>query len=69
MATKVVKTAKHADLIVASETAELLGVTDKSLQRMAREGRGPTRKRIGSKAYYWRPDVEAWLADQFGAAQ
>lgn len=69
MPTKSVKTARHRDLIAASATADLLGVTDKSLQRMAREGRGPARKRIGSRAYYYRPDVEAWLAEQFGARE
>ena len=62
-----VKVAGHPDLMPSEETAEEIGVTEKSLQRWAREGRGPRRVRIGNRAYYWRPDVQAWLESQFEA--
>jgi len=60
-----VKRAGHPDLMPSEETAGEIGVTEKSLQRWAREGRGPRRVRIGNRAYYWRPDVQAWLERQF----
>jgi predicted DNA-binding transcriptional regulator AlpA len=66
--TKTVSVAEHPDLVPSPETARLLGLTEKSLQRMAQEGRGPRRSRIGNRSYYWRPEIDAWLRQKFEQA-
>ena len=67
MAIRTVKVAENPDLMTGDETADDIGVNPKTLQRWAREGRGPKRVRIGNRIYYFRPDVQAWLESQFGA--
>jgi predicted DNA-binding transcriptional regulator AlpA len=66
MTTRTVKVAVNPDLVTGDELAADIGVNPKTLQRWAREGRGPRRVRLGNRAYYFRPEVEAWLKDQFG---
>ena len=66
MANKTVKVADNPDLMTGDETGDDIGVNPKTLQRWAREGRGPRRIRIGNRCYYYRPEVETWLRDQFG---
>jgi len=68
MKDKTVKIADNPDLMTGEETADHLGLNPKTLQRWAREGRGPRRVRIGSRIYYFRPDVQSWLAGQFESA-
>lgn len=65
MLNRTVLVADHPDLVTATETARLLGMTERSLQRLAREGKGPRRQRIGSRAYYYKPDIESWLRNKF----
>jgi predicted DNA-binding transcriptional regulator AlpA len=65
MADKTVKVAESPDLMTGEETADHLGLNPKTLQRWAREGRGPHRVRIGNRVYYFRPEVQAWLTGQF----
>ena len=66
MAIRTVKVADNPDLMTGEATADFIGLNPKTLQRWAREGRGPTRVRIGNRAYYFRPEVQAWLESQFG---
>lgn len=66
MKAKTVKVADNPDLMTGEETADNIGVNPKTLQRWAREGRGPRRVRIGNRVYYFRPEVSIWLANQFG---
>ena len=51
-------------LLTQSEAAELLRVTERTLERLRVAGTGPKFIRIGkTKAIRYRPgDVEAWLA-------
>ncbi len=65
MANRIVQVAKNPDLITAEETAANIGVNPKTLQRWAREGRGPRRVRIGGRCYYHKANIETWLVDQF----
>jgi len=65
MAFRTVKVADNADLMTGDETADNIGVNPKTLQRWAREGRGPRRVRLGNRVYYYKPDVQAWLESQF----
>jgi hypothetical protein len=67
MRIRTVKTATHPDLIDSPEWAAAIGKTEASLKRDAREGRGPKRVRIGNKAYYYRPQCEEYLRQQFEA--
>jgi predicted DNA-binding transcriptional regulator AlpA len=62
---RTVLSASHPDLITSPEAARLLGLNEKSLQRFAREGRGPVRRRIGGRAYYSRAQIDAWLSKKF----
>ena len=64
MVHKTVKVATNPDLITSLELSDDLGLHDKTLERWAREGRGPRRFRIGQRAYYHRPDVENWIESQ-----
>jgi predicted DNA-binding transcriptional regulator AlpA len=64
-AMRTVPVASHADLLPTEETAQLIGITAKSLERMSREGRGPKRVRIGNRSYYSRRQLECWLSEQF----
>ena len=65
MHTRTVKVATHPDLMGDEEASNEAGMTPKSMQRMAREGRGPKRVRIGGRAYYWRPQFDEWLRRKF----
>jgi len=65
MKVKTVKVATHADLMTDEEAADQAGLNPKSLQRMAREGRGPKRVRIGNRCYYSRAQFDEWLRQQF----
>ena len=65
MVSRTVKVATHRDLMDDEEAADEAGMTPKSMQRMAREGRGPKRVRIGNRAYYWRPQFNEWLRQKF----
>ena len=67
MANRTVQIADNPDLMTGDETAADIGVNPKTLQRWAREGRGPRRVRIGNRVYYFRPEVQAWLESQFTA--
>jgi len=67
MAHKTVKIADNPDLMTGDEFAGDIGVNPKTLQRWAREGRGPRRVRIGNRIYYFRPEAQAWLESQFTA--
>ncbi len=68
MAIHTVKVADHPDLMTGEQVADFIGLNPKTLQRWAREGRGPRRVRIGNRCYYFKPDVKAWLVNKFGAA-
>ena len=65
MANRTVKVASHPDLMQDVEAADKAGLNPKSLQRMAREGRGPKRVRIGNRVYYSRSQFDAWLRQKF----
>jgi hypothetical protein len=65
MATKTVHVADHPDLIPSDEWAAMIGKDPKSLQRDARLGVGPPRRRIGNRAYYYRPQCEEYLRRLF----
>lgn len=67
MTIRTVKVADNPDLMTGDETADNIGVNPKTLQRWAREGRGPRRVRIGNRVYYFKPEVQAWLESQFQA--
>ena len=67
MTTRTVKVADNPDLMTGDETADNIGVNPKTLQRWAREGRGPRRVRIGNLCYYLKAEVQTWLESQFGA--
>jgi len=67
MANRTVKVADNPNLMTGDETAADIGVNPKTLQRWAREGRGPRRVRIGNRVYYFKPEVQAWLENQFQA--
>lgn len=69
MVNKTVSVAEHPDLIAADEWAAMIGKDPKSVQRDARLGIGPPRKRIGNRAYYFRPQCEAYLRELFEAEQ
>ncbi len=64
MARKTVKVATNPDLITGPELSDYLGLHDKTLERWAREGRGPRRFRLGNRAYYRRQDVDNWIKCQ-----
>lgn len=64
MARKTVKIANNPDLFSGPELSDYLGLHDKTLERWAREGRGPRRFRIGQRAYYHRQDVDNWIECQ-----
>jgi predicted DNA-binding transcriptional regulator AlpA len=65
MANRTVKVASHPDLMQDTEAADKAGLNPKSLQRMAREGRGPKRVRIGNRVYYSRQQFDDWLRQKF----
>ena len=67
MTNRTVKVADNPHLMTGEETAADIGVNPKTLQRWAREGRGPRRVRIGNRVYYFKPEVQAWLENQFVA--
>lgn len=68
MFSRTVKMATHPDLMPDLEAADQAGLNPKSLQRMAREGRGPKRVRIGNRAYYSRTQFDEWLRQKFEGA-
>ena len=43
------------------EAAEMMGVTDRTLLRWHREGKGPPRIYASRSVYYRIADIEAWL--------
>jgi predicted DNA-binding transcriptional regulator AlpA len=49
------------NLLTRIETAKILGVTPRSLDRWAWQREGPTRFKIGRLTYYDRSDINAWL--------
>lgn len=50
------------DLLTPGETAELLRVSESTLKRWRREGKGPTYTRLDAGSIrYHRADLEAWL--------
>ena len=67
---RVVKTATHPDLVSSECWSDESGMTEASLKRRAREGRGPKRVRIGGRAYYYRTQCDEYLRQLFesGAA-
>jgi len=65
MGTRTVKVATHPDLMPEAEYCDAKGITSGSAKRDAREGRGPTRKRIGGRVYYWRPEVNEYFRKLF----
>lgn len=68
MKTGTVKIATNPDMMSPEATASHLGLSLKTLMRWAREGKGPTRARVGGRAYYYTPEVQDWVKDQFRAA-
>lgn len=62
-----IEIATNPDLITAADTSAYLGVNNKTLIRWSNEGRGPTRARIGGRAYYFKPEVQAWVENKFNA--
>ena len=46
------------------ELAKEMNVSTKTLKRWARNGRGPTRTKIGRKVFYARSSVLLWLENQ-----
>jgi len=48
-------------LVDRLDAAEMLDVTDRTLLRWHREGKGPPRKYAGRSVYYRIADIEAWL--------
>ncbi len=48
-------------LVDRLDAAEMLGVTDRTLLRWHREGKGPQRIYAGRSVYYRIADIEAWL--------
>ncbi len=49
------------DILTHEEAAALLGVHKKTLARWYAEGKGPPRVEVGSKRFYIKSSVEAWL--------
>lgn len=45
-------------------TAELLGLSERSVERFRREGRGPVHRRFGRRVMYGRDDVLEWADAQ-----
>lgn len=53
------------DVIGKKEAAKILGVSESTLDRWAKEGRGPKRTRVGGRVRYLRAEVEAFWKSQF----
>lgn len=54
------------DTLTEPQVAELLGVTQRTMQRWRKAGRDlPAHTKIGRHVVYDREDVEAWVAVQF----
>jgi predicted DNA-binding transcriptional regulator AlpA len=47
-------------LVDRLEAAEMMGVTDRTLLRWHREGKGPERIYSGRSVYYRMADIDAW---------
>lgn len=53
-----------AQLLTVAETASLVGISERTVRRMADDGRMPKPIRMGTRLCRWkRTDLEAWLAD------
>ncbi len=56
-------------LMWIEEVSETLRVPVQTLRYWRQHGRGPKSARIGSRVVYRESDVQAWLDEQFEAAQ
>ena len=56
-------------LLRMPEVAEQLGVPVRTLEDWRLRGRGPLSARIGRRVMYRQRDVEAWIDEQFTAAE
>jgi len=52
---------EKTELLLASETADLLGVSRRTLSRWARLRKGPPRVKVGRSIYYRRAAIHDWL--------
>lgn len=52
------------ELMSRQEVADLLGVSARTLETWARDGTGPTYRRIGRRAIYLRSEVDKWILGQ-----
>jgi len=58
---KFIKVAENPERMDSPEFSNYIGINEKTAERWAREGRGPKRIKIGQRAYYFRPNVDAWI--------
>jgi excisionase family DNA binding protein len=54
------------DAIGKKETASRLGISESTLDRWAKQGRGPARRKFGGRVRYFREEVEEFWKKLFG---